>query len=68
MKVKILTVGAPMKLVDDGLREHFDVQREATPGVREIRGIAVSGGHQRIDAAFIAPFAELEIVSSFGVG
>ena len=65
MNVKILNVGAPMKLVDAGLREHFDVQREATPG---IRGMAVNGGQQRIDADFIAPMTELEIVSSFGVG
>lgn len=65
MKVKILNVGAPMKLVDAGLHEHFDVQREATSG---IRGMAVNSGQQRIDANFIAPFAELEIVSSFGVG
>lgn len=65
MKVKILTVGAPMKLVDEGLRTRFDVQRERTPGVR---GIAVGAGHLRIDADFVAPLTELQIVSSFGVG
>ena len=35
---------------------------------QELRGLAVCGGHTRIDAAFVEPFARLEIVSSFGVG
>ena len=63
--VKLLAVGTPMALVEQGLTKQFDLCREADT---QVRGIAVSGGHQRIDAAFVAPFPRLEIVSSFGVG
>lgn len=63
--IKLFAVGTPMALVERGITQHFQVCREADP---EVRGIAVSGGHTRIDAAFIAPFPKLEIVSSFGVG
>ncbi len=63
--IKLLAVGTPVALVERGITQHFQVCREADPGVR---GIAVSGGHTRIDAAFVAPFPQLEIVSSFGVG
>ena len=34
----------------------------------EVRGIAVCGGHTRIDDTFVELFPRLEIVSSFGVG
>jgi lactate dehydrogenase-like 2-hydroxyacid dehydrogenase len=54
-----------MALVERGITEHFDVCRE--PHL-EVRGIAVSGGHTRIDATFVELFPRLEIVSSFGVG
>lgn len=64
-RVKVQLVGTPLALVENGLREQFDLSREADTGVR---GIAVCGGHGRIDAAFIAPYSKLEIVSSFGVG
>jgi lactate dehydrogenase-like 2-hydroxyacid dehydrogenase len=63
--IKLLAVGAPMALVERGIAQHFQVYRDADP---EVRGIAVSGGHTRIDASFVAPFPKLEIVSSFGVG
>jgi lactate dehydrogenase-like 2-hydroxyacid dehydrogenase len=63
--IKLLSVGAPMALVEKGISEHFDVCRE--PHL-EVRGIAVSGGHTRIDAAFVELFPRLEIVASFGVG
>lgn len=63
--IKLLAVGTPMALVERGITEHFDVCRE--PHL-EVRGIAVSGGHTRIDAAFVELFPRLEIVSSFGVG
>jgi lactate dehydrogenase-like 2-hydroxyacid dehydrogenase len=63
--VKLLAVGTPMALVEKGLTEHFDVCRVADPTVR---GIAVSGGHARIDDAFVERYPDLEIVSSFGVG
>ena len=63
--IKLLAVGTPMALVERGITEHFDVCRE--PHL-EVRGIAVSGGHTRIDATFVELFPRLEIVSSFGVG
>jgi lactate dehydrogenase-like 2-hydroxyacid dehydrogenase len=63
--IKLLSVGTPMALVEKGITEHFDVCRE--PHL-EVRGIAVSGGHTRIDAAFVELFPRLEIVASFGVG
>jgi len=63
--IKLLTVGAPMPLIDRGLKDHFTVVREAD---LEVRGIAVCGGHTRIDDTFVELFPRLEIVSSFGVG
>ena len=64
-KVKLLAVGTPMALVEKGIAEHFDVCREPE---LEVRGLAVSGGHTRIDGPFVELFPKLEIVSSFGVG
>ncbi len=64
-KVNICAVGTAPPLVDKGLNEHFTVVREAN---LEVRGVAVCGGHTRIDAAFVELFPRLEIVSSFGVG
>ena len=64
-KATICAVGSAPPLVDKGLNEHFSVVREAD---LEARGIAVCGGHTRIDAAFVELFPRLEIVSSFGVG
>jgi lactate dehydrogenase-like 2-hydroxyacid dehydrogenase len=63
--VNICAVGTAPPLVDQGLNEHFVVVREAD---LEVRGIAVCGGHTRIDAEFVELFPRLEIVSSFGVG
>ena len=57
--IKLLSVGAPMALVEKGISEHFDVCRE--PHL-EVRGIAVSGGHTRIDAAFVELLHHLERV------
>ncbi len=54
-----------LAVVENGLNAHFTVVRE--PHL-EVRGIAVSGGHTRIDAAFVELFPRLEIVASFGVG
>jgi lactate dehydrogenase-like 2-hydroxyacid dehydrogenase len=64
-KVSICTVGTPPPLVDQGLAAQFEVTREAN---LEVRGLAVCGGHTRIDAPFVELFPRLEIVSSFGVG
>ena len=63
--IKILAVGTPPPLVDQGLNDKFDVMREAD---LEVRGLAVCGGHTRIDGTFVELFPRLEIVSSFGVG
>jgi len=63
--IKILAVGNPMALVERGITDNFNVLREPDP---QVRGIAVSGGHTRIDGAFVDRFPTLEIVSSFGVG
>lgn len=63
--ITLLAVGAPMPLIDKGLSEHFAVVREAN---LEVRGLAVCGGHTRIDDTFVELFPRLEIVSSFGVG
>ena len=64
-KATICAVGTAPPLVDKGLNEHFTVVREAN---LEVRGIAVCGGHTRIDNTFVELFPRLEIVSSFGVG
>ncbi len=64
-KATICAVGSAPPRVEKGLNEHFSVVREAD---LEARGIAVCGGHTRIDAAFVELFPRLEIVSSFGVG
>jgi lactate dehydrogenase-like 2-hydroxyacid dehydrogenase len=64
-EIKVLCVGTPMALVERGINNHFSVSRDGDP---EVRGIAVSGGHTRIDAAFVERLPKLEIVSSFGVG
>ena len=63
--VKVFAVGNPMALVEKGITENFTVLREPDT---QVRGIAVSGGHTRIDGAFVDRFPKLEIVSSFGVG
>ena len=64
--VKILVVGAPIALVEEGVSANFDVQYGV--GDAEVRGLAVSGGQVRIDGAFIERFPKLEIVSNFTAG
>jgi len=63
--VTVCPVGTAPPLVDKGLNAHFTVVREAN---LEVRGLAVCGGHTRIDNTFVELFPRLEIVSSFGVG
>jgi lactate dehydrogenase-like 2-hydroxyacid dehydrogenase len=63
--IKVLAVGTPPPLVDQGLNAKFEVLREAD---LEVRGLAVCGGNTRIDGPFVELFPRLEIVSSFGVG
>ncbi len=62
---RICAVGTAPPRVDKGLNDNFTVVREAD---LEVRGLAVCGGHTRIDGAFAELFPKLEIVSSFGVG
>lgn len=64
-KITVCAVGNGPPVVEQGLSERFSVVREAN---LEVRGIAVCGGHTRIDADFVELFPRLEIVSSFGVG
>jgi lactate dehydrogenase-like 2-hydroxyacid dehydrogenase len=64
-KVMVCVVGNPPPQIDAQLDRHFEVVREAS---LEARGIAVFGGHTRIDAEFVELFPRLEVVSSFGVG
>jgi len=63
--VPIAIVGRPTPLIESGLKSAFEVLPEPRP---EIRGLAICFGHQRVDAAFVAPLPKLEVVSSFGVG
>jgi lactate dehydrogenase-like 2-hydroxyacid dehydrogenase len=62
---RILAVGASVERVQQLLGDGFEVIGKADP---EVRGVAVFGGHTRIDGAFAAPMPKLELVSSFGVG
>ena len=64
--VKILMVGPPPALVEEGVSANFDVQYGV--GDAEVRGLAVSGGQVRIDGAFIERFPKLEIVSNLTAG
>ena len=64
-KASVLVIGAPVPVIEQGLAQRFDIVREA--GART-RGLAVAGGHQRIDAALMDRLPNLEIVSSLGVG
>jgi len=64
-RVQIGIVGNPTPLIANGLNAAFAVQPEPGP---DARGLAICFGHKRIDAAFVAPFPQLEVVSSYGVG
>jgi lactate dehydrogenase-like 2-hydroxyacid dehydrogenase len=63
--VLIHSVGDPLPAVSAALGAVFRVTRDSDPAAR---GIAVSGGHARVDAAFAAGFPALEIVANSGVG
>ncbi len=64
-KTKVLAVGAPVERVQGLLGDGFEVLAQAAD---DVQGVAVFGGHTRIDGAFIAPLPRLQLVSSFGVG
>ena len=50
------------------LWEAADPAAELARLAPRIRGLATGGGHKPVDAAFLAQFPKLEIISSFGVG
>jgi lactate dehydrogenase-like 2-hydroxyacid dehydrogenase len=64
-KAKVLAVGAPVERVQSLLGAHFEVVGQPSA---DVLGVAVYGGHARIDGDFVAPMPRLELVSSFGVG
>ena len=64
-KASVLVIGAPVPVIEQGLAQRFDVVREARAG---IRGLAVAGGHVRIDAALMDTLPDLQVVASLGVG
>jgi len=64
-----------MPLIMDGiaatqtLHRMWDMSADEIAAVTpHIRALAVGGGHQPVDAAFMSSFPALEIVASFGVG
>ena len=65
LKETLLVIGAPVPVIEQGLAQRFELVREARAG---IRGVAVAGGHVRIDGALMDTLPALEIVSSLGVG
>jgi lactate dehydrogenase-like 2-hydroxyacid dehydrogenase len=64
-KAPVLVIGAPVPVIEQGLALRFELVREARAG---IRGVAVAGGHVRIDGALMDRLPDLEVVSSLGVG
>ena len=64
-KAPVLVIGAPVPVIEQGLAQRFELVREARAG---IRGVAVAGGHVRIDGALMDTLPDLEVVSSLGVG
>ena len=63
--VLIHSVGDPLPAVSAALGAVFRVTRDPDAAAR---GIAVSGGHASVDAAFAERFPALEIVANSGVG
>ena len=64
-KAKVLAWGARNPIIEKGLADRFDVLREPSA---EVRGLAVVGGHGRVDGSLMEQLPKLEIISSFGVG
>jgi lactate dehydrogenase-like 2-hydroxyacid dehydrogenase len=64
-KPPVLVIGAPVPVIEQGLGQRFELVREARAG---IRGLAVAGGHTRIDGGLMDQLPDLQIVSSLGVG
>jgi lactate dehydrogenase-like 2-hydroxyacid dehydrogenase len=76
-KPDVLLVGTMKPLVRDGLASAFNVHVLAEAADREkllaeiaprLRAIAVSTVSDRVDAALLARFPKLDVISTFGVG
>lgn len=76
-KAEVLLIGAPKKIIVDGLKAHFTLHvlkdaKDPEALIAEIaprvRGAAVTGAPDKMDDAMMARFPKLEFVSSFGVG
>ncbi len=74
--VEIAITGPMMRLVIDGLEQHFTVRAPANAADQEaffrafgprIRGVA-TGSHTNVDAAYMDRLPRLEIIANFGVG
>ena len=76
-KIDVLLIGPEKPVIAKGLNSTFNVVKLPDANAREkffsdqaprIRGMAVAATSERIDGPFMSRFAQLEIVSSFGVG
>ena len=74
--IEIAMTGPMMRLVSDGLEQHFTVHRPADAPDQEaffqtfgprIRGLA-TGSHATVDAAYMDRLPRLEIIANYGVG
>ncbi len=74
--VEIAITGPMMRLVIDGLEQHFTVRAPADAADQEaffrafgprIRGVA-TGSHTNVDAAYMDRLPRLEIIANYGVG
>ncbi len=75
--INVLMTGKSLPIVRDGLNDAFNLHRlwEATDAAAYLRehgqsivGVAGTGGHGAIGAAFFDQLPNLQIVASFGVG
>ncbi len=72
-KPDLLVIGRPMAYVAERLEAAFAVHALPADGVvpaaaAGARGVAMSGGHVRLDDKVMAQLPKLEIIANFGVG
>lgn len=70
-RIRILSIGAIMPVIDAALDARFDVLRDTDAGLSlEDAGIraVVTRGRKPVDAALIARLPKLELIANFGVG
>jgi lactate dehydrogenase-like 2-hydroxyacid dehydrogenase len=74
--IEIAMTGPMMRLVADGLEQHFTVHRPSEAADQEsffreigpgIRGVA-TGSHANVDAGYMDRLPRLEIIANYGVG